>query len=124
MAMCGHATFSSSVRHFVFSRRLSATPAKSVTTKSIRDRCRRATREGTGRHAGRQIERLATAAVYEGRPGNAAGKGRPAIVVAKFNSLVTKSLLEGALAALNQHNFDEDVVDVPLTHNSTTSAKV
>ena len=122
--MCGHATFSLGLRHFAFSKRLPATKAKGVTRRSIRDRCRGATREGTVRRAGRQIERFSTAAVHEGRPGNAAGKGRHAIVVAKFNSLVTKSLLEGALAALNQHSFDKDAVDVTLTQTFTASGKV
>lgn len=37
---------------------------------------------------------------------------RLAIVVGRFNELVTRSLLDGALDALRRHGVDEDAVDV------------
>ena len=44
-------------------------------------------------------------AIYEGRL-NAAGM-RIGIVVARFNELITKQLLDGALDALNRHGLEE-----------------
>src|SRR5262245_42832788 len=43
--------------------------------------------------------------IYEGRL-NAAGM-RIGIVVARFNELITKQLLDGALDALNRHGLEE-----------------
>jgi 6,7-dimethyl-8-ribityllumazine synthase len=45
--------------------------------------------------------------------GNLVGQGlRFAIVVSRFNSLVTEQLLSGALDALRRHGVDEKTVDV------------
>jgi 6,7-dimethyl-8-ribityllumazine synthase len=45
--------------------------------------------------------------------GNLVGQGlRFAIVVSRFNSLVTEQLLSGALDALRRHGVDEKAVDV------------
>ena len=48
--------------------------------------------------------------VFEGHLTDAGG--RYAIVVSRFNSLITGRLLEGALDALRRHGVDDDRVDV------------
>ncbi len=48
--------------------------------------------------------------VYEGRL--AAGSTRIAVVVARFNELVTERLLEGAVAAWKRHGGADDAIDV------------
>lgn len=48
--------------------------------------------------------------VIEGR--HVAPEGRFAIVVARWNELVTERLLEGAIATLRRHGVDEDRVTV------------
>jgi len=47
--------------------------------------------------------------VYEG---HFDGAGRYAIVVARFNALITEKLLEGALDTLRRHGLDTATVDV------------
>lgn len=39
-------------------------------------------------------------------------KGRFALCVSRFNSLITEELLRGALDALQRHGVDEDAIDV------------
>src|SRR6266540_3334027 len=49
--------------------------------------------------------------VYEGRIAPPQG-ARFAVVVARFNELFTKQLLDGALAAFRRHSVADDAVDV------------
>lgn len=69
----------------------------------------------------KRIDVLSKIVMRSGKiPGSMEGKAanvedkimRFAIVVAKFNSLITKSLLEGAMAAFNQFNVSDSSVDV------------
>ncbi len=48
--------------------------------------------------------------VYEGTP--AAGEGRFAIVVARFNRSITERMLNGAVATLMAHGIADDKIDV------------
>jgi len=43
---------------------------------------------------------------------------RVAIVVARFNELVTRRLLEGALDTLRRHGADEEAIDIAWTPGS------
>ncbi len=56
------------------------------------------------------IHRITVVNVYEGKA--AAGQGRFAIVVSRFNESVTSRLLEGAVGTLISHAVSEEQIDV------------